>query len=140
MSPEEYEGILYDHRILRWSARILGTLEAGFLVSLAYDQLIKVLIHQGIPALISFINAYFSMVAVLTTAFIGIIIAYWKEGLGGGISMVSFIYLFIVMNGHGVSAFIGVILASLPGFLYLIYWLKVHYDIQKTERDQGSDR
>ena len=136
MTSEEYEDILYDHRILRWSARILGTLEASFLVYLAYDQVFKVIINQGTAAFILLINAYFSIATLLTIAFIGLIIAYWKEGLGGGISMASFIFLFIAMNGHGVSAFFGLTLAVLPGFLYFIYWLKVYRDIKKTENKQ----
>lgn len=135
MTSEEYEDILYNNQILRWSARILGSLEAAFLVYLAYDQIFKVIINQGTSAFISFIYAYLSMVALLTIAFIGLITAYWKEGLGGGISMASFIVLFIAMNGHGVSAIIGVTLASLPGFLYFLYWLKVHLDIKKAERN-----
>ena len=40
MTSEDYEDILYDNRILRWSARILGTLEVIALLSLAYGQLI----------------------------------------------------------------------------------------------------
>jgi hypothetical protein len=31
MTSEEYVDILYNHRILRWSARILGTIEVVLL-------------------------------------------------------------------------------------------------------------
>lgn len=136
MNPDQYEDVLYNNQILRWSARILGTLEVVFLVYLAYDQIFKVIINQGTSAFIPLINAYFFMAALLTVAFIGLIIAYWKEGLGGGISIASFIFLFIAMNGHGWGAIIGLTLAALPGFLYFIYWLKVYWDIKKTEVKQ----
>jgi hypothetical protein len=139
MTPDEYEDILYDHNILRWSARILGTLEAGFLVSLAYDQLVKVLINQGTSALISLIGGYCFLVIILTIAFLGLIIAYWKEGLGGGTSLACFIVLFIGMSDFHLSFILGMAAAALPGILYFTYWLKVYLDIKKLEQDQTTD-
>jgi uncharacterized protein with PQ loop repeat len=139
MTPDEYEDILYDHSILRWSARILGTLEAGFLVYLAYDQLVKVLINQGTSALISLIGGYCFLVIILTIAFLGLIIAYWKEGLGGGTSLACFIVLFIGSSDFHMSFIIGMAIAALPGILYFTYWLKVYLDIKKAERDQPTD-
>jgi len=138
MTPDEYEDILYDHRILQWSARILGTLEAGFLVYLAYDQLVKVLINQGTSALISLIGGYCFLVIILTIAFLGLIIAYWKEGLGGGTSLACFIVLFIGSSDFHMSFILGMAIAALPGILYFTYWLKVYLDIKKAERDQPT--
>jgi hypothetical protein len=140
MTSEDYKDILYNHRILWWSARILGTLEAGFLIYLAYDQLIKGLINQGTSAFITLIGGQYFLAVTLTIAFIGLIIAYWKEGLGGGISLASFIVLFIGWNDFHVNFIVGMAIAALPGFLYFTFWLKVYLDIKKTEQDQRKDR
>ena len=140
MTSEEYEDILYNHRILRWSARILGTLEAGFLFYLAYDQLIKGIINKGPSAFITLIGGQYFLAISLTIAFIGLIIAYWKEGLGGGISLASFIMLFIGWSDFHVGFILGMTLAALPGILYFTYWSTVYLDIKKAERNQTKDR
>ena len=140
MTSEDYKEILYNHRILRWSARILGTLEAGFLIYLAYDQLIKGLINQGTSAFITLIGGQYFLAVTLTIAFIGLIIAYWKEGLGGGISLTSFIVLFIGWSDFHVNFILGMVLASLPAILYFTYWLTVYLDLKKAEQDQITDR
>lgn len=95
--------------------------------------------NHGTSALISLISGYYFLVIILTIAFIGLIIAYWKEGLGGGISLASFIVLFVGWNDFHVSFILGMATAALPGFLYFLYWLKVHLDINKIERDQTTN-
>ncbi|HNY01848.1 MAG TPA: hypothetical protein PKG48_04635 [Bacteroidales bacterium] len=135
MTPDEYDDILYDHRILRWSARILGSLEAGFLLSLAYDQLIKSVIEKGLPALIPAINGQYFLAITLTMAFIGLILAYWKEGTGGFISMSAFIVLFIGWRDFHISFIVGMTLAAVPGLLYFLYRLFVYRAVRKANRD-----
>jgi len=139
MTSEEYEDILYNHRILRWSARILGTLEAGFLFYLAYEQLIKGLINQGPSAFITLIGGQYFLAISLTVDFIGLIIAYWKEGLGGGISLASLIVLYIGWSDFHVSFILGMGLISIPSVLYVAYRLSVYLALRKAERDQTTD-
>lgn len=138
MTSEEYEDILFNHRILRWSARIVGTLEALFLFYLAYGQVIKGLFHRGFSAFIPLLNGQYFLAISLTIAFIGLIIAYWKEGLGGGITLVSFIVLFFGWNDFHVSFILGMGLASIPSILYCLYWLMVHLEIRKAKRNQTT--
>ena len=140
MTSEEYEDILYEHRVLRWSARILGTIEVALLFYLTFIEFKEEIDNHSPSPLLTLINGQYFLVVTLTVAFIGLIIAYWKEGLGGGISLASFIVLFIGWNDFHVNFIVGMAIAALPGFLYFTFWLKVYLDIKKTEQDQRKDR
>ncbi|MCX6303562.1 MAG: hypothetical protein NT040_01205 [Bacteroidetes bacterium] len=95
MTAEEYEDILYNHRILRWSARILGAIEVVLLFYLAFTEFMEEINNHSPSPLLTLINGQYFLAATLTIAFTGLIIAFWKEGLGGGISLAGFIVLFI---------------------------------------------
>ena len=140
MTPEKYEDILYNHRILLWSARILGTIEVALLFYLTFIEFKEEIDNHSPSPLLTMINGQYFLTVTLTVAFIGLIIAYWKEGLGGGISLASFIVLFIGWNDFHVNFIVGMAIAALPGFLYFTFWLKVYLDIKKTEQDQRKDR
>jgi hypothetical protein len=140
MTSEEYEDILYKHRVLRWSARILGTIEAALLFYLTFNEFREEIDNNSPSPLLTLINGQYFLAVTLTIAFIGLIIAYWKEGLGGGISLVSFIVLFIGWSDFHVNFILGMTLASLPAILYFAYWLTVYLDLKKSERDQITDR
>jgi hypothetical protein len=139
MTSEEYEDILYNHRILRWSARILGTIEVVLLFYLTFIEFREEIDNHSPSPLLTLINGQYFLAVTLTIAFIGLIIAYWKEGLGGGISLVSFIVLFIGWADFHVGFILGMTLASLPAIFYFTYWLTVYLDLKKAERDQQTD-
>jgi len=138
MTSEKYEDILYDHRNLRWSARILGTMELALLFYLAFNEFREEIAGHNPSPLLTLINGQYFLAVTLTIAFTGLIIAYWKEGLGGGIALASFIVLFIGWNDFHVSFIIGMILASLPSVLYVAYGLSVFLAVKKAQRDQNS--
>jgi len=135
MTSEDYEDILYDNRILRWSARILGTIEVVFLFSLAYDQLIKGIIDKGLSAFIPLIGGQYLLAITLTIDFIGLVIAYWKEGLGGSISLASLIVLFIGWSDFHIIFILGMGMISVPSILYLVYRLRIYLALKKAEQD-----
>jgi hypothetical protein len=139
MTSEEYEDILYNHRILRWSARILGTIEVVLLFYLTFNEFREEINSNSPSPLLTLINGQYFLAVTLTIAFIGLIIAYWKEGLGGGIFLASFIVLFIGWSDFHVSFILGMVLASLPAILYFTYWLTVYLDLKKAEREQQTD-
>ena len=140
MTSEEYENILYNHRILRWSARILGTIEVVLLFYLTFNEFREEINSNSPSPLLTLINGQYFLAVTLTIAFIGLIIAYWKEGLGGGISLASFIVLFIGWSDFHVNFILGMVLASLPAILYFTYWLTVYLDLKKAEPDKTTDR
>ncbi len=139
MDPEVYEDILYENRILRWSARILGTVEAGFFIYLAYDQMIKGLINQGLSAFNAQVGGQYFLAISLTVTFIGLVIAYWKEGLGGGIALASLIVLFIGWWDFHLNFILGMGLTSLPSVLYVAYRLRIYLACKKAGRVQTTD-
>ena len=138
MTSEEYEDILYDHRILRFSARILGTIEVALLFYLTFNEFREEINNQNPSPLLTLINGQYFLAVTLTIAFIGLIIAYWKEGLGGGISLLSFIVLFFGWNDFHLNFILGMTLASLPSILYFSYWLSVYLALKKANRDQTT--
>jgi len=139
MKSEEYEDILYNHRILRWSARILGTIEVVLLFYIAFTEFREEINNHSPSPILTLINGQYFLTVTLTIAFIGLIIAYWKEGLGGGISLASFIVLFIGWSDFHVNFILGMLLASLPAILYFTYWLMVYLALKKAERDKTTD-
>ena len=139
MASEEYEDILYEHRFLRWSARILGTLEVVLLFYLTFNEFREEINNHSPSPFVTLINGQYFLTVTLTIAFIGLIIAYWKEGLGGGISLVSFIVLFIGWSDFHVNFILGMTLASLPPILYFAYWLSVYLALKKAKRDQTTE-
>jgi hypothetical protein len=139
MTSEDYEDILYEHRVLRWSARILGTIEVALLFYFTFTEFREEISNHSPSPLLTLVNGQYFLAVTLTFAFIGLIIAYWKEGLGGGISLVSFIVLFIGWSDFHVIFILGMTLAALPAILYFTYWLTVYLDLKKAERDQTTD-
>jgi hypothetical protein len=140
MTSEEYKDILYNHRILRWSTRILGTIEVVLLFYLTFIEFKEEIKNHSPSPLFTLINGQYFLAVTLTIAFIGLIIAYWKEGLGGGITLVSFIVLFIGWSDFHVNFILGMGLISLPSILYVAYWLSIFLALKKAQRDQATDR
>ncbi len=140
MDSETYEDILYDHRILRWSARILGTIEVVLLFYMTFVEFKEEINNHSASPLLTMINGQYFLAVTLTLAFIGLIIAYWEEGLGGGITLISLIVLFIGWNDFHISFILGMGVISIPSILYVAYWLRVYLDVRKAKRDQTTDR
>jgi hypothetical protein len=74
MTTEEYEDILYNHRILRWSARILGTIEVALLFYLTFIEFKEEIANHSPSPFSTLINGQYFLAATLMIAFIGLII------------------------------------------------------------------
>jgi hypothetical protein len=131
MNSEEYEDIRYKHGSLRWTARILGTGVAALLFYLAFTEFREELANHSPSPLLTFINGQYFLAITLTIVFIGLILAWWKEGLGGGISLAGIIVLFIGWSDFHVSFILGMTLFAVPSALYVTYWLLVYRDVKK---------
>jgi hypothetical protein len=140
MDSEVYEDILYDHRNLRLSARILGTIEVVLLFYIAFTEFREEIVNHSASPLLTMINGQYFLVVILAIAFFGLLIAYWKEGLGGGITLASIIVLFIGWSDFHVNFILGMTLFALPSVLYFSYWLSVNLAVKKARRDQTSGR
>lgn len=123
------------YNVLRWTARIYGMIVVALLLCLAISEYIGKLQWGESPSasLFMILNGmikYWFIFLPWVIAGVGLILALWKEGLGGGISLISLIIsLFTLGFPRQLNAFIPITIASIPSILYLIYWWKIfHYN------------
>jgi hypothetical protein len=105
---------------LEWIARIGSVVSLTLLVALFIGEAL----HPSQVARSEWVGLLFFPIGVT----VGMIIAWWKEGLGASITVVSliafyFLYGYLLRNHVGGWAF--VTFAS-PGFLFLLHWLLQH--------------
>jgi hypothetical protein len=109
--------------IIRWTARIIGTLTVAFTIFFLIGSLLEE--PHGSA------SGTFDTLMIITFSFwgaglAGLIFALWKEGLGGIISLVSFIVfnLLVATNSKPDSRYSFILLVFIiPSVLYLYYWL-----------------
>jgi peptidoglycan/LPS O-acetylase OafA/YrhL len=116
--------------IIRWAARIIGTLMVIFTLIIAIGEML-----EGISKPKSDFNTYTIILFVIWGAGLaGLILALWKEGLGGIISLLCFIIFNVLaaINTTPGSSYTSVLLLfMIPSILYLVYW--------RLERDSSSE-
>jgi peptidoglycan/LPS O-acetylase OafA/YrhL len=107
--------------IISWTARIIGTLMVIFTLLIGIGELLEE--HRGPnPGLNTFTIILF---IVWGAALAGLVLALWKEGLGGIISLVAFIVfnILVAINPTPDSWYpFGLLLFLVPSILYLVYW------------------
>ena len=108
--------------IIRCAARIFGTLLVVFSLIFFIGSMIENSHNQGLG-----LETYNIIVfAVLGIGFAALILAWWKEGLGGIIAFISFIVfnLLAALSPVEGSRYMFLLLIPLvPSILYLLYWL-----------------
>lgn len=122
MTSEEYKKRPYHLSGLLWTARILGTIVAGLLFYLGFSELMEEIRGHSPSPLVTLIGGQYFLFITLTIAFIGLVLAYWIEGLGGGISFVALVVFFIGWADFHMSFILAMFLMALPSILYLVYW------------------
>ena len=109
---------------LRWIARITGTLMVLFTLFMFIGELLESQKRHGGPALSSFTPLMLIIFAVWGIALAGLVLAIWKEGLGGIISLISY---FVVNYLSHTNAATGIViigsLVFLAGFI-LFFWFE----------------
>jgi hypothetical protein len=106
---------------LLWTARIIGTLMVAFTLFFAIGSFFEKPNKAG-PGLDNYTKIVF---VVWGLGLAGLILALWKEGLGGKVSLL-FFFIFNVLaivNPNPESRYsIILLLFMLPSILYLIWW------------------
>ena len=103
--------------IIHWAARIIGLLIVIFTLIIGIGELLESKSGLNTYTIVIFI--------VWGVGLVGLILAFWKEGLGGIISLLCFIIFNILaaINTTPGSRYTYVLLLFLiPSILYLIYW------------------
>ena len=123
------------YNILRWSARICGMLVVALFLCGTITEYIEELqrgesTSAALSTIYSEIVKYPNIYLPWVIGCSGLILALWREGLGGGISLISFIFSsFQIGFPRQFNIIIPLSIVSIPSILYLIYWWKmVHYD------------
>ena len=111
--------------IFRWTARIIGTLMVAFTLFIGIGEMLESYNKHGAAA-----SDTFDPLMIITFIFwgaglAGLMLALWKEGLGGIVSLVGFIiFIFLVSINPKpeVSFSIVLFIFLIPSVLYLYYW------------------
>jgi hypothetical protein len=110
-------------KIIRWIARISGTLLAIFCFIFFIGYLIEGINKPTADAGLETYNIF--VLAVWGIGLASFILAWWKEGLGGLISFISLVLLNILaatspVEGSGYTSLLLIFL--IPSILFLICW------------------
>jgi hypothetical protein len=111
--------------IIRWTARIIGTLMVVFTLLIGIGELLEEYSKNG-----STTSSTFDTLMIITFTFwgvglAGLIFALWKEGLGGIVSFLSFtiFIVFVAINPKPNVHFMNVLFIFLiPSVLYILCW------------------
>lgn len=122
---------------VRWIARITGILMVAFTLFFFIGEVIEGHQRHAGSAPTSFTPFMLLIFVIWGIALAGLVLALWKEGLGGIISLVSYILVYILNlfnkeatnSAHFITVFI---IFSIPAILYLIYWKLNKDEIKKA--------
>jgi hypothetical protein len=109
------------YKSLLWTARIWASLIIGSLLFLAISEFAEEIKGHSPSPLVTLFGGNFLFWVPWIIAGVGYVIAYWREGIGGGVAFICFIIIFYPFHFIGNDIFL-VLLTVSPSFLYLIYW------------------
>jgi len=111
--------------VIRWTARIIGTLMVAFTLFMFIGETLESYKKHGAAA-----SDPFDTLMIITFTFwgvglAGLVLALWKEGLGGIVSLISFIIFFFLVAINpkpDVHFMYALFIFLIPSVLYLCYW------------------
>jgi hypothetical protein len=128
MTSKKNKDLPAEFKTVQWIARIYGALLVVLCLYITITEFIEEIENHSPNPVATLISGQYFLAITLTVAFAGLVLAYWKEGWGGGISLVTLIILFIGWQDFHPGFIVAMFLASIPSILYLIYWwLEFHY-------------
>jgi hypothetical protein len=128
---------------IRWAARVIGTLLVIFTLVFGIANFIYGLNRTNGSPLASFSTLIIIIFIIWGFALAGLVVALWKEGLGGCISLVGFLLMYILnlFNADAPNrwgAILVFLIFSIPSLLYLYYW-RMTRDILKKDSIESND-
>jgi hypothetical protein len=100
--------------LFRWSARLLSIASTALLLLFVFGEKFEVSKVTG--------RQWLAFVFFPLGIVVGFAVAWWKEGLGGGITLVSlliFYLIFVLLLGGNIARGAWFLVFALPGFLFL---------------------
>lgn len=111
--------------IVRWTARIIGTLIVIFTLFIGIGEMLEDYNKPGSAAFDTFDTLMIITFTFWGAGLAGLILALWKEGLGGIVSLLSFI-IFIFLVGINpkpdVRFMYSLFIFLIPSVLYIYCW------------------
>ncbi len=104
-------------KIIRWTARILALLIIILILVMLIGESIGSSSHK-----INLSSRDFLLLSLWGITLIGLGIGFWREGLGGLISLVSTLSHIIILSSEGVGNLKSFYIFLVPSILYLMYW------------------
>jgi hypothetical protein len=104
-------------KIIRWTARILALLIIIIILLMLIGESIGSSSHK-----INLSGRDFLLLSLWGITLIGLGIGFWREGLGGLISLVSTLSHIIILSSEGVGNLKSFYVFLVPSILYLMYW------------------
>jgi hypothetical protein len=129
---------------LRWAARITGSLLVAFTLFFGIANFLNGQGKNGGDPLSSFSPLILLIFIVWGIGIAGLVVAIWKEKLGGLISLSCFIIVPVLNSFNPASPIKGstfflFFIFSIPSLLYLRYWWLVKRMSQKPENEYLRD-
>ncbi len=112
-------------RVTRWTASVLGTLIVVLTLFIGIGETLESYKKHGASALDPFDTLMIITFAFWGIGLAGLILALWKEGLGGIVSLISlvvFLFLVAVNPNPDVHFMATLYIFLIPSVLYLWYW------------------
>ncbi len=109
--------------IIRWTARIVGTLLVLFTILIGVGEMLESYNRHGVSPFDKFDILMIITFVFFIVGLAGLILALWKEGKGGIISLLSFIIFIFILGINPKSNFIyGLFIYLIPSVLYIYCW------------------
>lgn len=123
---------------IRWIARITGTLLVIFTLAFGIANFMDGLGKNNGSHLGSLSALILIIFIIWGLALAGLVLALWKEGLGGSISLVGFVMMYILNLFNKAApnrwgAIFVFLIFSIPSLLYLYYWWMTKDIFQKKD-------
>ena len=106
--------------VIRWIARILGSLLVVIGLIIFGSELIQDISNES-SVLSDSTSSLISLLLLHGAYIIGYSIAWKWEGLGGAIAIVGIVTAQLI-SPSPISMFLGQLLFTIPGILFIIYW------------------
>lgn len=111
---------------IRWAARVTGSFLVVFTVTFGIMNYIDGLGRNNGSPLSSFSTLIIMLFIIWGIALAGLVIALWKEGLGGCISLACFVMMALLNLFNPAApkarACIIILVFIIPSLLYIAYW------------------
>lgn len=115
---------------LRWFARICSIASISMILLFLFGEGF----NPGKIAAREWVGLFFFPFGIV----VGMIIAWWHEGIGGTISVISllgFYFIYGLFMNNRVWQGGWFIVFTIPGILFFIYWLIFHYTIDRVVKN-----